>query len=135
MIIQAHAPYTHHPKYKARELQQNREGRRDENIIRNNKMYISKSTDIIIRSVTNIKLCEGQKPKDLITIFISLPVPKNRQNSKEMRDNQAPSFSSGTEHTVQGNYFQAEEWVMKWTLQKKRYRRVQSETHGKCTIY
>lgn len=84
-------------------------------------MYIAKLTDSIIRSVTNnIKLCEGQKPKDLITIFISLPVPKNRQNSKEMRDNQAPSFSSGTKHTLHGSYFQAEEWVMKWTLQKKK---------------
>lgn len=134
MIIQAHAPYSHHPKNKAGELRQNTEGRRDENVIRNNKMYIAKLTDTIIRSVTNIKLCEGQKPKDLITIFISLPVPKNRQNSKEMRDNQAPSFSSGTERTVHGSYFQAEEGVMKWTLQK-RYKSVQSETHGKCTIY
>lgn len=57
--------------------------------------------------------------KDLITIFISLPVPKNRQSSKDMRDNQAPSFSSGTECTVHGNYFQAVEGVIKSTLHKK----------------
>lgn len=58
MIIQAHAPYTHHPKYKARELWQNTEGRRNENIIRNNKMYIPQLTDAIIRTVTNIELAK-----------------------------------------------------------------------------
>lgn len=63
MIIQAHAPYTRHPKNKARELRQNTGGRRNGNIIRNNKIYTAKLTDGVIRSVTNIKLCEGQKPK------------------------------------------------------------------------
>lgn len=52
-------------------------------------------------------------------IFILLPVLKNRQNSKERRDTQAPSFSSGTERTVHVSYFHAEEGVMKCTLKKK----------------
>jgi hypothetical protein len=71
----------------------------------------------------NHRICNyiepAQKSGHLIMIFILLPVLKNRQNSKERRDTQAPSFSSGTERTVHVSYFHAEEGVMKCTLKKK----------------